>query len=176
MNLLRRDRLSAFVLPFLALYLLPVVVMADGGTLRLSERNCNYQIAVFTAPAPLRAGPVDISVLIQNATTQEAVLDADVTIRAMQQGQPGVTICHAATTQAATNKLFHAATFELPTPGEWEMEVYIHGPLGMAKTRFSLEAAEPLPRYLAMWPWICWPVLPILVFGIQQLLVRYKLR
>ena len=44
---------------------------ADGGTVRLSEEQGRYRITVFTAPAPLRAGPVDVSVLVQEAATGE---------------------------------------------------------------------------------------------------------
>ena len=31
---------------------------ADGGAVRLSERQGNYRLTVFTAPTPVRAGPV----------------------------------------------------------------------------------------------------------------------
>ncbi len=44
-------------------------VWADGGTLQLVERHGDVQMAVFTAPNPLRAGTVDVSVLLQDAVT-----------------------------------------------------------------------------------------------------------
>jgi len=145
---------------------------ADGGSVRLSEQKGNYHITVFTAPTPLRAGPVDISVLVQAAATGEPVPEAQVTLKATQRDPPGVAICSPATTEAATNKLFYAATFELPEPGWYALEVSIDGALGQAEARFEMEAAEPLPRWLAMWPWIAWPLLPISLFCIHQLLVR----
>ena len=43
----------------------------DGGTVRLSRCEGDYRISVFTAPTPFRAGPVDISVLVQDAATGE---------------------------------------------------------------------------------------------------------
>ena len=52
----------------------------DGGTLRLSRSEGNYRISVFTAPTPFRAGPVDISVLVQDAITGEVMPKASVTI------------------------------------------------------------------------------------------------
>ena len=55
---------------------------ADGGTIRLSEQKGNYRITVFTAPTPLRAGPVDISVLVQEAATGEPAPGVQVTIKA----------------------------------------------------------------------------------------------
>src|SRR5437016_191900 len=90
---------------------------ADGCTVRLSEKKGNYQITVFTAPTPLRAGPVDVSVLVQEAATGELAPEVQVTIKAVRRGSPGVVIHHPATTEAATNKLYHAAIFDLPEPG-----------------------------------------------------------
>src|SRR6266403_1773002 len=78
---------------------------ADGGTVRLSEQKGNYRITVFTSPTVLRAGPVDISVLVQEAATGELASGVQVTIKAVWHGSPGVALHHPATNEAATNKL-----------------------------------------------------------------------
>ena len=148
--------------------------MADGGAVRLLERVGNYQIAVFTAPTPLRAGPVDVSVLVQNADSHESISGAQVTIKATQQDEPDVTVSHLATTDAATNKLFQAAISDLSAAGRWELEVAVDGPLGTARARTEVEVAEPLPPYLALWPWVCWPIVPILLFSVYQCFVRRR--
>jgi hypothetical protein len=150
--------------------------MADGGAIRMAQRKGNYQITVFTTPTPLRAGPVDISVLVQEADTLTPVAEAQVDIKATQRGEHGATISHPATSEAATNKLFRAASFELPAAGTWELEISINGPLGTTQAGVDLEVAEPLPRYLTMWPWVCWPVVPIVLFSAQQFLVRRRSR
>jgi hypothetical protein len=147
---------------------------ADGGTVRLSEQRGDYRITVFTAPTPLRAGLVDISVLVQDASTGEPASGVQVTIQAAWRSSPGVAIQHPATTEAATNKLYYAATFDLPEPGWYALEVFIDGALGEVQVSFEVEAAEPLPPWLAMWPWVGWPVLAIILFGIHQLLVRRR--
>jgi hypothetical protein len=141
----------------------------------LAEQSGSYRITVFTDPTPVRAGPVDVSVLVQNASTGEPAADVQVTIKTGQRGSPDVVIHHA-TTEAATNKLFYAAIFDLPEPGWYAVEVSIAGPQGEARVQFDLEAVEPLPPYLAMWPWFGWPVLAILLFSIHQVLVRRKIR
>src|SRR5262249_57975638 len=81
-----------------------------------------------------------------------------------------------ATTEAATNKLLHAAVFELAEPGWWELEVVVQGPRGPGRVRCAVEAAEPWPRWLVLWPWVAWPVLMILLFGVHQFLVRRRSR
>src|SRR5262245_10514020 len=133
------------LLPLIALLVFdaPLLIWADGGAVRLSEQHGNYQIAVLTAPAPLRAGPIDVSVLIQKTGNNEVVMDGQVTIKATRAGYPSQVISHVATAKAATNKLFRAAKFELPKPGLWDVEVSIDGPLGDVNVGFEMEAAEP---------------------------------
>jgi hypothetical protein len=149
---------------------------ADGGTVRLSQRAGGYQITVFTEPTPLRAGPVDVSVLVQDAVTKQALPEAQVTVWVGQPARGRAAVPYPATTEAATNKLLRAALFELPEPGWWELEVVVEGLLGPGRVRCTVEAAEPAPRWLAFWPWVSWPAFVILLFGVHQLLVRSKSR
>jgi hypothetical protein len=150
------------------------LLRADGGAIRLSQTEGNYRITVFTAPTPLRAGPVDISVLIQEAATGEPVRGAQITIKAERSGLPGVEMLQQATTEAATNKLYYAAAFDLPEPGWYSVEVSIDGTLGNAQVHFNLEAGEPLPSWLAIAPWVGWPLLAVLFFCVHQVLVRRR--
>src|SRR5262245_6259931 len=108
---------------------------ADGGAVRLRERAGNYQIAVFTYPTPFRAGPGDVSVLVQDAATGECVPQARVTVCLTPRGT-GQVLQYPATSEAATNKLFHAAVFQLPEPGWWDVEVAVEGRHGPACVRF----------------------------------------
>lgn len=147
---------------------------ADGGMLRWSERKQNYQITVFTSPAPLRSGPIDVSVLVQDATTGEPVPQVRVLVRATPRGYPAGEIYHLATPGAATNKLFRAAVFDLPEPGLWDVEIVIEEPREPIKVHFEMEADEPLPRLEEMWLWIAWPVAAILFFVVHQQLVRRR--
>jgi hypothetical protein len=149
---------------------------ADGGTLCLLERAGGYQVAVFTSPTPLRAGPVDVSILVQNASTREQVPGARVVVRLKRHGTTGPTLEYEATTEAATNKLFRAANLDLPEAGRWDIEIRIDGPFGPAGVKCEVEAAGPLPRWLEVWPWVGWPALAILLFCVHQRLVRRRVR
>jgi hypothetical protein len=144
---------------------------ADGGAVRLRERAGGYQIAVFTSPTPFRVGPVDVSVLVQDAATGECVPEAQVAM-CLKAPRAGRTIECQATRGSATNKLFHAAVFELPEPGWWDVEVAVDGPHGPALLRFGVEADGPAPRWLALWPWFTWPALVVALFGLHQVLIR----
>ena len=149
------------------------LVLADGGAVRFSAARGPYVITVFTAPVPFRAGPVDISVLVQDGASKEPVPAARVLIKATRLGVANpASIEQPATAAAATNKLYRAAVFELPEPGWYTIEVMIDGPDGSAAVSFEQEAAAASPHLPALWPWIAWPVLPILFFGMHQFLKR----
>jgi hypothetical protein len=145
---------------------------ADGGSIRLSEKKGGYRITVFSSPSPFRAGPVDVSVLVQDVVTGQPLPQARVTVRMTKIGQPALE--YAATQEVATNKLLHAAQFELPAPGRWELEVRVEGSQGSAVAACDVEAAERLPRWHSLWPWIGWPALAIALFCTHELLVRRK--
>src|SRR5262249_24237022 len=134
---------------FISFFLLPPssFLRADGGTLCLLKRAGGYQVAVFIAPTPLRAGPVDVSGLWQKASTGQQVPAASVVVRLSRHDETGLPLEYEATTEAATNKLFQAAQFDLLERGHWDIEVYIGGPLGSARVRCEVEAAGPLPRW-----------------------------
>jgi hypothetical protein len=147
---------------------------ADGGTVRFSQQRGSYRITVFTTPTPLRAGSVDISVLVQDGTTGELLPDTRITITATSRDSKDNPICQIATTEAATNKLFQAALFDLPQAGPYALEVSIDGNMGSEQVLIELEVVEPLPTWLATWPWVAWPFLVIILFGIHLILVRRR--
>ncbi|HEX3997385.1 MAG TPA: hypothetical protein VHX65_02430, partial [Pirellulales bacterium] len=130
----------------------PSAAFADGGTVRFSERHGNYVITAFTSPTPLRAGPVDISVLVQDAASGEPASDVAVVVRLNAIDQPQAVLTQSATAASATNKLFRAALFELPWAGRWRAEISISGPAGPAETGCELEVGDPLPAWLTLWP------------------------
>jgi hypothetical protein len=161
---------------FASFLLLPAIAKADGGTIRLSERHGPYQITVFSSPTPLRAGLVDVSVLVTDSTRGQSMQDAEVTVRAVHLDSRGESLVVLATSEAATNKLLQAAVFELPAAGAWKIEVEVQSKLGQAQVHFDVEVAEPPPRWLSLWPWIIWPAIVVVFFGVHQWLVRRRLR
>jgi len=151
-------------------------VRGDGGTVRLRERKGPYEITVFTAPTPFRAGPVDISVLVQEADSGAPVSEARVTVTLTARPGQHHGLRQQATTEAAMNKLLRAALFELPWAGWWEAEVTVAGGLGEGRgeetVSFAVEAEEPLPHWVTLWPCLTWPALVVALFGLRRLVVR----
>jgi hypothetical protein len=143
----------------------------DGGVLSLSRSEGNYRISVFTTPTPCRVGPVDVSVLVQDAITGEVIPKTLVKVCLRLRDQPREPMCFTATDEAATNKLMKAAVFDLPEPGRWVVQVGIRGEQGSAQIAFELEAAQCVQAWPAMWPWFSWPIPVISLFLVHQVLV-----
>lgn len=143
---------------------------ADGGTLRLSEKHGPYRVAVFTSPQPLRAGLIDISVLVQDARNGEPL--PDVVVRLVLIGPDSIERPVTASRAAATNQLFQAAQFELPSAGTWQVRVLLDGARGSAETAFSMEAAEALPRWTELAFWIALPGIVVILFVLHQVVLR----
>jgi hypothetical protein len=165
-----RHPIAGLVFVFLFLGTSCAAARGDGSTVCMSGRQGSYVIAVFSAPTPLRAGPIDISVLVQDARSGEPVTEAQVTVRLTMPEQPPLSV--AATQEAATNKLLRAASIDLPSAGRWHLDVDVDGPHGAAVISCDLDAANRLPKWRELWPWVCWPALVILLFGLHQALVR----
>ena len=62
------------------LMLAQAIALADGGAVELRKEAGAFVITVFTSPAPLSSGPVDVSLLLQNRNGLEPLLDADVSL------------------------------------------------------------------------------------------------
>lgn len=149
---------------------------ADGGQVRVMERRGDYQLTVFTSPNPLRAGSVDVSVLVQDAKTGLPMPDVTVAVELKSPDKSLPPIRAAATTDAATNKLLRAALVELPAPGRWDVRVecttaHDQNPI---EVFFAMDAGPPLPRWLSVWPWFTWPIAAVLLFAIHRMLVARR--
>ena len=54
--------------------------IADLGTVRDSKVIEGYECTLFSAPEPFRAGPVDISVMVVNNKTGQALVDCQIDV------------------------------------------------------------------------------------------------
>lgn len=156
------------VLICLCSLLLAPTARGDGGQVRFSEKRGGYQVTVFTQPTPFRAGPVDISVFVQDAETGSPIADVEVRVRATRRERKSETIECVATAAAATNKLFRAAVFDLPAAGWWDVLIDVAGARESAALQFAVEADEPPPRWQTLWPWFTWPLVVIVLFVLRM--------
>lgn len=134
---------------------------ANGGQVRIAaERVGPYEVTVFTSPVPLRAGELDVSVLLQRPGSPEIVEDARIAVVVTTAG--GETVGRfPATHEQATNKLYYAAKFPLKQPGHYRITVEISGPGGGGTVGFET-AVEPAGDQAWWRSWWLWSTLALL--------------
>jgi len=160
--------LGALVAPALA----PHAARADGGVVRARVDRGALTITLFTNPTPLRVGAADISVLVQDRASHEALLDAAVEVRLESLEDATAEASVPLSREAATNKLLQAASLRLAAPGRFHLVAVVRRGDQRAEVAAEVEVAPPLPALLALWPYLALPPVVVGIFLVHQWLRR----
>lgn len=156
--------------PQLAALVLALVAGAahgDGGLLRLNQIAGPFRISVFTAPTPLRAGVIDVSVLVQRPGDDVPILDAEVTVTLHRRD---LAVRAAATREQATNKLLYEALLQIPESGEWTLHVAVRAGESEGTVSTAVDVALPIGPARTYWPYLALPGVLIALFAVHQFL------
>jgi hypothetical protein len=152
---------------------LEAVVLADGGVLRARHATGPFVVSVFTAPEPLRVGPVEVSVIVESSgggVLTDAVVDL-----LFESGTRGIDPRRArATHDGASIGLAQAAVVDLPSAGEWTLTISVRSGAGAASTTCLLPVAPAASRLGTIWPWLLVPPIGILLFAVHQTLKQRR--
>ena len=162
----------------------PSNLFADGGTLRLSQSKGDLQISVFTSPAVLRVGMIDVSVLIQDAASGKVRIDLPSVVRLQSIEDANLVVECATSATDATNKLFRAALVDVPKAGDWKVQVLVGQNSADDKNiaanqvvpEFQIAVGPPLPAWLEIAPWISWPFAVVGLFFVHQAMKSGSIR
>jgi hypothetical protein len=179
-------RQSARSLPlFFALSLLASACChGDGGAILARQTVNGLELTVFASPAPLRAGPVDVSVLVQEGGTP--ILDAKVEMAwsaggsssaewvppccAMESNAEGIPAVRA----HSNNRFLYSAIVPMKSSGPSELVIKVEQGGREASLTCNLEVRPPMPRALAFWPWLAFPPVAIAGFALHQSLLKSR--
>ncbi len=139
--------------------------LADGGIVQMQRSSGPFVITVFTAPVPLRAGPADISILIQDSSNHP-ILDAQVWVILHKEG--GEAIKAEARRGRSKNRLLYAALLNLPEAGRWEIEVAVVKNSEETGISGVMMVAPPRSFLLIYWWTLAIPPVAIGLFVINQ--------
>lgn len=118
-----------------------------GGVPQLTNAEAGpYRVSAWTLPDPIRVGEMHVSVAISEppapGTVEEGmgdlVLDAQVRVQLEPVAQPGEGLVTFATREEAVNKLFYETDVDLPSEGQWQVNILVEGPAGSGKASFEL--------------------------------------
>ena len=177
-----RLRVSASYLLLALLSLSPC--WADGGAVIAKETVNGLTLTVFASPAPLRAGPADVSVLVQDAQNR-AILNATVEIGWASKAPVSSTdwlppCCTMATALGQTpalrthsqNKLLYGAMLPIRNAGASEFSVSVKSPQGDASLTIPVTAAPPRAPLVTYWPLLAFPPVAMGLFAVHQRISR----
>jgi hypothetical protein len=141
---------------------------ADGGAVIASQRVGSWQVSVLVSPVAPAVGPIDVSVLVQDAVSGQTVDGVIVKLQLAPEDSPADSIRLAATRAAATNKLFYAAQCDLPTAGRWTIAATANDREDEAELFAVINVAGPPPKWVELWPWLAWPSVVIALFLLRE--------
>jgi hypothetical protein len=156
----------------MSVVLAPLAAQADGGVVCLHEASGPFLITVFVSPYPLRAGPADISVLVQDRQTGEVVLDPAIELAIHPLSENGSRLLTQARRELATNRLLQAARLDFQDPGWWALNVSVSRGSEEVALSTTLQVAPAPNRLAVIWPLLLFPPFAIGLFAIHRVLKR----
>ena len=160
------------LLTALLLLVCAVLLKADGGIVQFRKTAGPFVVTLFSSSVPLRAGPADLSVLVEFAQSRAPVLDATVSLHL--RNKTGRELAAVATREQATNKLLYAALPSISEPGTWDVEVTISRGAAHAQASGAIQVLAGPPAILHYWPYFA--IVPCLIglFILNQYLKTRK--
>jgi hypothetical protein len=162
---------------------------ADGGAIQFQGDAGSFHVTVFTLPAILSAGPVDVTVLIQDRSKLNPLLDARVTLDLSSQSgntlkkeawsppacplsMPASLSGIAARLNHGENRLLYGALTQVPYSGIWKLKINIQRDSEMESVSTLLKVNPPAPPPLAYWQLFILPPLGVLGFILNRIARR----
>jgi hypothetical protein len=140
----------------------------DGGTMLLHQDSGAFTITLFAAPQPLQVGGADLSVMVQDRSSGDVLLDSavDLTVAPEAAGATPQTV--RLTRGQASNRLLQAAAIHFPSAGKWRLTLLVSR--GGETVRLGTECTVEPDRSRArlVWFYVLLPVGIILLFVIHQ--------
>ncbi len=167
----RAAELAWFVLVFVATGLCFSFLIAtssddDDQALRLWKQSGPFSIAVFAPAGDLQSGPTSFGILIQDRSTEDILLDSAIDLSA----RPGANVAAPvrpvrASSEDSENKFLKTAELNLPTAGDWTLNIAISRNSDRADLSLPLRVAKRESDLGDMWPYFLFPSFGMILFG-----------
>jgi hypothetical protein len=163
--------------------------------MRAREAQGPFVVTIFTSSEPQQDNPVDVSVLVQERDSNDAILDGTVKLMltppAGSFAEPVEQLCGPlgtagsdpnserftveATRRQASNKLLYATPITLDAAGTWQLQVFIQRGGDAVVVACSLPVNPPPRKLIGLLPYFILPPLMVALFAVNQWLRRKSL-
>jgi len=137
---------------------------ADGGVPIASAARHGLRVTVFVDPANPTVGAIDVSILVQDATSEAVRMDVPARVEALSHDANGLVVVGMPTISAATNRLLRAATLDLPVPGRWTLTTTV----GDLVVQAELTVRPASEAWSDLWLWIGWPFAALVLVEVHR--------
>jgi len=151
-----------------------------------------FTVTTFITSEPQKDRPVDVSVMVQERDSNNAILDATVKLvftppagsfaqtneqECSASGIPGANphferFAVVATRRQASNKLLYAAPLKFDASGIWQLHTFIKRGGDAVKVACSFSVSAPPQKWIGLLPYLLLPPLMVVLFAANQWLRR----
>jgi hypothetical protein len=162
-----------------ALYLLAACLLlimaatrarADGGAMLLHQDAGAFTITLFAAPQPLHVGAADLSVMVQDRSSEEVLLDPVIDLTIAPQAASSTQQTVRLSKGNASNRLLQASTVHFSTAGRWRLTLAVRRGNDTAQLVAECTVDPNHSRATLVWFYVLLPVAIILLFVMHQVL------
>jgi hypothetical protein len=145
---------------------------ADGGVVQFARTVEPFRIVVFTGLSPRPPGPLEVSVLVQDARREQPVLDAEVSLRLIGAPGPDTALESTAHPVDGAGGLY-ATTLRLAGPGRHRLAVRVRRGSVVADAEYDGLTIDPASSSArALWPHLAVAPIAIAVLFLHRRLAR----
>lgn len=172
----------------LLILLVPLRLFADGGVAVGQFENGSLSVTVFATPVPVHAGPLDVTVLVQEIPSNQPVADASIGFSLQKVSPPSPdrvrlpAWCSSsppgswieASSAHSNNKLLSGAYLPLPESGRWQLTLRITRGATDITESLLLDVAPPQNLLALWWPLMVLVPLAVVLYAWRAILIRSR--
>jgi hypothetical protein len=155
---------------FLVLTMGAIAARADGGAMLLHQDAGAFTITLFAAPQPLHTGAADLSVMVQDRSSGEILLDPAIDLTVAPAVASGTQQTVRLAKSQASNRLLQASTVHFSSAGKWRLTLAVRRGSDTAQLVTECTVEPDHSRAHLVWFYVLLPVGIILLFVIHQVL------
>ena len=139
----------------------------DGGAMLLHQDTGPFTITLFAAPQPLHTGMAEISVMVQDRSSGQTLLDPLIDLTVDQESAVRLSPAQSG------NKMMQSAAVHFSRAGQHKLGVAIRRGSDIAQLSTECDVQADHSRVALVWFYLLLPVVAIMLFVLQQ---RLKMR